>query len=62
MSKTSTNNERSESRRKLLKSIVAEGLSIQAKFRPEPLYKMTGRGSYQGNTVAEIAAAKKSKK
>jgi len=61
MSKTSTNKEK-DSRQKLLQSIVTEGLAIQDRFRPEPLYKTTGRGSYRSNTVAEIAAAKKSKK
>ncbi len=49
-------------REALLHDIVAEGLSIQHRFRPEPLYKTTGRGSYVSNTVAEIAAAKKAKR
>jgi hypothetical protein len=46
------------SREQILKDTVAEGLRIQHQFRPEPLYKTTGRGSYQSNTVQEIAAAK----
>ena len=47
------------SREQVLKDIIAEGIRIQHQFRPEPLYKTTGRGSYQSNTVQEIAAAKK---
>jgi hypothetical protein len=51
-----------ESRKRLLKAIVAEGLAIQERFRPEPLYKTTGRGSYRSESAAEIGAAKKLKK
>jgi len=47
------------SREDILKDTVAEGIRIQSRFRPEPLYKTTGKGSYQSNTVEEIAAAKK---
>jgi hypothetical protein len=47
------------SREQILKDTVAEGLRIQHQFRPEPLYKTTGRGSYKSNTVEEIAAVKK---
>jgi hypothetical protein len=43
----------------ILRDTVAEGIRIQHQFRPEPLYKTTGKGSYQSNTVQEIAAAKK---
>jgi hypothetical protein len=52
-------NEDTRSREQILKDTVAEGLRIQHRFRPEPLYKTTGKGSYQSNTVEEIAAAKK---
>lgn len=52
-------NNDTRSREDILKDIVAEGLRIQHRFRPEPLYKTTGKGSYQSNTVQEIAAAKK---
>ena len=45
--------------KRIVKDIVAEGIRIQSRFRPEPLYKLTGRGSYQSNTVQEIAEAKK---
>ena len=38
----------------LVAKLVADGLSIQEKFRPEPLYKDTGRGHYESDTVAEI--------
>ena len=44
----------------LVAEIVADGLSIQDKFRPEPLYKQTGRGHYTSNTVEEIRQAKQS--
>jgi hypothetical protein len=47
------------SRDEILKDTVAEGRRIQHWFRPEPLYKTTGKGSYKSNTVEEIAAAKK---
>jgi len=52
-------NNDTRSREEILKDIVAEGIRIQHQFRPEPLYKTTGKGSYQSNTVQEIAAAKK---
>ncbi len=52
-------NNATRSREQILKDIVEEGLRIQHRFRPEPLYKTTGKGSYQSNTVQEIAAAKK---
>ena len=49
----------SRTREQRLRDMVADGLAIQRRFRPEPLYKTTGRGSYESETVAEIAAAKK---
>jgi len=52
-------NEDTRSKEAILKDTLAEGVRIQHQFRPEPLYKTTGRGSYQSNTVHEIAAAKK---
>ncbi len=42
-----------------LRDMIADGLSIQHRFRPEPSYKSTGRGSYKSDTVADIAAANK---
>jgi hypothetical protein len=42
----------------LVSELVADGLAIQDKFRPEPLYKQTGTGHYQSNTVEEIRHAK----
>ena len=41
----------------LVAELVADGLSIQDKFRPEPLYKQSGKGHYAGNTVEEIRRA-----
>jgi hypothetical protein len=55
MSQTNDNRTREE----ILKDTVDEGHRIQHQFRPEPLYKSTGKGSYRSNTVQEIAAAKK---
>jgi CRISPR-associated endonuclease/helicase Cas3 len=45
----------------LVADLVADGLSIQDKFRPEPLYKQTGKGHYDSGTVEEIRQAKKEK-
>lgn len=42
----------------LVAELVADGLSIQDKFRPEPLYKQTGKGHYGSQTVEEIRKAK----
>lgn len=52
-------NNDTRSREQRLKDMVADGIAIQHRFRPEPLYKLTGKGSYVSETVAEIAAAKK---
>jgi len=43
---------------KLVAALVADGLSIQKEFRPEPLYKQTGKGHYASDTVEEIRKAK----
>ena len=43
---------------KALDDAVAEGLAIQHKFRPEPLYKLTGTGYMKSDGVAEIARLK----
>jgi len=37
---------------------VAEGLAIQHKFRPEPLYKLTGKGYLKSDGVAELQKIK----
>jgi CRISPR-associated endonuclease/helicase Cas3 len=42
----------------LVAELVADGLGIQEKFRPEPLYQQTGKGHYESNTVEEIRQAK----
>ncbi len=42
----------------ILDSIIAEGLRIQDRFRPEPLYNTTGKGSYRSQVVAEVGAVK----
>ena len=43
---------------KALDAAIAEGLAIQHKFRPEPLYKLTGTGYMKSDGVAEIARLK----
>ena len=43
----------------LIAELVADGLSIQNEFRPEPLYKQTGKGHYESKTVEEVREAKK---
>ncbi|MCW5558505.1 MAG: CRISPR-associated endonuclease Cas3'', partial [Verrucomicrobiae bacterium] len=42
----------------LVVDLVADGLSIQARFKPEPLYKQTGKGHYAADTVKEIRQAR----
>lgn len=42
----------------LVDELVADGLSIQDKFRPEPNYKKTGKGHYESTTVEDIRRAK----
>ena len=44
----------------LVADLVTDGLRIQDKFRPEPLYNETGKGHYASRTVEEIRQAKKS--
>jgi len=44
----------------LVTDLVADGLSIQDKFRPEPLYRQTGEGHYASETVKEIQEAQAS--
>ncbi len=43
---------------KALAAAVAEGLAIQHKFRPEPLYKLTGKGCMKSDGVSEIVRMK----
>jgi CRISPR-associated endonuclease/helicase Cas3 len=45
----------------LVADLVADGLSIQDKFKPEPLYKQTGKGHYASKTVEEIQRARQAK-
>ena len=46
-------------REQRLRDLVAEGIAIAPRFRPEPTYKHTGRGSYRSDTVSDIATAKR---
>ena len=45
----------------LVAELVVDGLSIQGKFRPEPLYKQTGKGHYKSRTTEEMRKARKLK-
>lgn len=47
-----------DAQRALVADLVADGLEIQHKFRPEPLYRATGRGHYESDTVSEIRRAR----
>jgi methyltransferase-like protein len=42
----------------LANAIATEGLAIQDRFRPEPLYRTTGKGHYESQTVDDIAEAR----
>ena len=46
----------------LVAELVADGVGIQEKFRPEPLYKRTGKGHYESKTVEEIRQAREKAK
>jgi hypothetical protein len=39
--------------------VVADGIQIQPRFRPEPMLALTGRGFMKSTGASEIAAAKK---
>ncbi len=48
--------------RALVDELVADGQALQHKFKPEPLYKTTGKGHYETDTVAEIRRARQQEK
>jgi hypothetical protein len=43
----------------LVDELVADGLEIQHRFRPKPLYKETGTGHYGGSTVEDLQKARR---
>jgi hypothetical protein len=47
---------------KLVADLVADGLSIQDRFRPEPLHKQTRKEHYASGTVEEIGKVKEQSK
>jgi len=49
----------SSAEKELIAELVADGRNIQEAFRPEPLYKQTGKGHYESKTVEEVREAKK---
>jgi hypothetical protein len=52
------NRELTEEEKKIVAETVAIGLEMQRRFRPEPLYKLTGKGYMQSEGVAELARLK----
>ena len=54
-----TSSKLTDAGRAMAEAIAAEGLAIQDRFRPEPLYKTTGKGHYESRTVEDIQSAKK---
>jgi hypothetical protein len=42
----------------LLQELIEEGLRIQPRFKPEPIYSKTGKGYMKPSGVDEIAEAK----
>jgi hypothetical protein len=47
-----------EEEQKLVDETVAIGIAMQHRFKPEPLYKYTGKGYMQSEGVTEIARLK----
>ncbi len=47
-----------EEEQKLLDEAVAIGRAMQHRFRPEPLYKLTGKGYMKSEGVTEMARLK----
>jgi hypothetical protein len=47
-----------EVEQKLLDEAVAIGRAMQHRFRPEPLYKLTGKGYMQSEGVTELTRLK----
>ena len=54
--------ELTEAEKKTVAETVAIGLEMQHKFKPEPLYKHTGKGYMKSDGVAEIARLKEEAK
>jgi hypothetical protein len=56
---TTTKPTRSPAEEALVAKLLADGLSIQDRFLPNPRYKKTGKGVYRARTVTEIRRAKR---
>jgi len=52
------NRELTDDEKKIVAETVAIGLEMQHRFRPEPLYKIIGKGYMKSDGVAEIARLK----
>jgi len=51
----------SASEKAMAEAIAEEGLAIQDRFKPEPLFKNTGKGHYGSRTVEDIRKARQGK-
>jgi hypothetical protein len=45
----------------LVDDLVRDGLSIQKKFRPDPLYKKSSKGHYASDNIKRIRRAERAK-
>ena len=52
------NRELTEEEKKIVAETVEIGLEMQHRFRPEPLYKLTGKGYMKSEGVTELARLK----
>ena len=59
MSPSQSSTPLSAAERDLVAELVADGLSIQEQFRPEPTYKITGQGPCPGETVNDLLNARR---
>jgi hypothetical protein len=50
--------ELTEAEKKIVAETVAIGLKMQHRFRPEPLYKLTGKGYMESEGVEGMARVK----
>ena len=51
-----------EAQRKLLQSVVRDGLKIQHRFSARPVYAVTGKGHFQSEGVGTLQKIKRSLK
>jgi len=51
----------SASEKAMAEGIAQEGLTTQARFKPEPFFKNTGKGHYGNRTVEDLREARQGK-